>query len=369
MLSLRPYNSIGAEEVEAAVAVIRRGPLSGFMGGERHGGYHVRALEEEMCATFGSKYAVACNSATSGLLIASMACGVKRGTRVSVPALTMSATAAAPAFLGARIEFFDVDDKTFCQNGWYGGNGDVVITTNLFGHPARLHVMMQGTHAYIIEDNAQGWMAREGDKYAGTIGHIGVFSFNVHKHIQCGEGGICLTDSRALAEHMAMDRNHGELGGGPAGLNLRMTEVEAAIALCQLRKGKRIVQERRHLAEQMTHMVINYPGLVPPLVREGCDHAYYMWGLTIEKERDWFVGAMNKEGVPLRNGYVEPLYRLPAFEKYNARRPTAEHLQDVSLATFEICAYDPTNEQLRGMRDAFDKVGEAYVKRIREKAA
>jgi perosamine synthetase len=369
---LKPYNSIGPSEVAAAVAAIKHGPLSGFLGGQRHGGAMVQALEERMCEIFGSKYAVACNSATSGLLIASMACGVGRDTRVSVPAMTMSATAAAPAFLGAHIEFFDVDPRTFCQIGWYGSPGDVVITTNLFGHPANLHVMRSsiGPDAYLIEDNAQGWLAREGGKYAGTVGHIGVFSFNVHKHIQCGEGGVCLTDDPKLDDAMRMARNHGELAGYPVGLNLRMTEVEAAIALSQLNKVKEIAEGRRELAEFLTGCVVNYPGLIPPLVREGCDHAYYMWALTVDRERQWFVQAIRAEGVPMNYGYVEPLYRLPAFSKYKARCPNAEWLlHDVTLCTFEVCAYDPSAKQKREIRTAFEKVGEAYVKRVREMAA
>lgn len=366
---LRPYNSIGPEEIAAATGVIKRGFLSGFLGGQRHGGLMVQTLEQQMCEMFGSKYAVACNSATSGLLIASMACGVTKGTCVSVPALTMSATAAAPAFLGANINFCDVEPKTFTQEEWRGHKEDVVITTNLFGHPSLYSNQIRSGYAFLIEDNAQGWLAREGKKYAGTVGHIGVFSFNVHKHIQAGEGGVCLTDDADLADRMAMARNHGELAGYPVGLNLRMTEVEAAICLSQLNKVAQMVESRRELAEFLTGCVVNYPGLVPPLVREDCDHAYYMWGLTVERERDWFVEAMKAEGVPMNKGYVPPLYRLPAFSKYKAHCPTAEWLHDVALCTFEVCAYDPSGEQKRQIKDAFDKVGEAYVKRVREIAA
>jgi len=368
---LRAYNSIGPEEVAAAVATIKRGPLSGFLGGQRHGGLMVQALEQQMCDMFGAKYAVACNSATSGLLIACMATDVGRGTEVAVPSFTMSATAAAPAFLGADLRFADCGNKTFGIHGLVPKHS-VVVATNLFGHPASLRAirgLAQNAKSYMIEDNAQGWMAREGKKYAGTIGHIGVFSFNVHKHIQCGEGGVCLTDDPQLADRMALARNHGELAGGSVGLNLRMTEVEAAIALSQLNKVKSLVEGRREWAEELTSIVANYPGLVPPLVRENCDHSYYLWALTVEKERDWFVDAMRAEGFPINKGYVEPLYRLPAFQKFKSHCPTAEWLHDVALATVEICAYNPSAKHRREIRTAFEKVGEAYVKRVMEKAA
>ena len=359
---LRPYNSIGPEEVAAVVATIKRGPLSGFMGGERHGGLMVQALEQQMCEMFGSKHAVACNSATSGLLTACMAAGIGRNSNVISSPFTMSGTVAPAVLLGADILFADVGAATFnlVTGDSMPGRADALIIPNIFGHPAslwRFRKACDSLNMVMIEDNAQGWFSKENGKYAGTIGHIGVFSFNVHKHLQCGEGGICLTNDPELAYRMSMARNHGELSGGAVGLNLRMTEVEAAIALSQLAKGRALVDSRIELAEAMTHMVVNYPGLVPPLVREGCDHSYYMWALTVEKERDWFVDAMIAEGVPMRKGYVDPLYRLPAFAKYKSHCPTAEWLHDTALATFEICAVNPSAKQLRGMRDAFDKVG------------
>lgn len=371
---IRPYNSIGPEEVAAAVAVIKQGPLSGFLGGQRHGGLMVQALEQQMCERFGSKYAVACNSATSGLLIACMAAGIERGSDVITSPLTMSGTIAPAVLLGAKPYFADVGAATFnlVTGASMPGKADAIIVPNIFGHPASLERFRRASDQLdmvMIEDNAQGWMAKENGKYAGTIGHIGVFSFNVHKHIQSGEGGVCLTDDHDLASGMAMARNHGELAGGPVGLNLRMTEVEAAICLSQLNKVKGIVEGRRELAEYLTECVVNYPGLVPPLVREGCDHAYYMWALTVERERDWFVDAMIAEGVPMNKGYVDPLYRLPAFQKYKAHCPTAEWLHDVALCTIDVCSISPSAKHKREIRDAFAKVGEAYVKRVREKAA
>jgi dTDP-4-amino-4,6-dideoxygalactose transaminase len=368
MTPLRPFNRIGDQEMAAAVSAMKHGPLSGFLGGERHGGYHVRALEEHFQETFGVKHAVACNSATSGLLIACRAVGVGPRTNVVVPALTMSATAAAPAFLGAKITFVDVEPETFSA----GNITDTAIVTNLFGHPAYLRGLRFGLHGlrfgsnwrgrYLIEDNAQSIFAMERGKYAGTIGHIGVFSFNIHKHLQCGEGGVCTTDDAALAERMALARNHGELAGFPVGLNLRMTEIEAAIALVQMKKAPEIIADRINQAERLTHMVVNYPGLVPPLVREDCKHVYYIWALTVERERTWFVRAMRAEGFPINTGYVEPLYRLNAFKKAEHHCPTAEWLHDVALCNFENCAFDPTHEQMNQIRDAFDKVGEEYAK-------
>lgn len=365
---LRAYNTIGPEEIAAAEATLKSGPLSGYLGGQLHGGIRVEALEQEFCAIFGVKHAIACNSATSGLLIASMACGVGPKTEVMCSPFTMSATAAAPRFLGADIKFGDIDPDTFNLMEWPEmQRGKAVITTNLFGHPAALHAQRELANyhrLYLIEDNAQSIFAKERGKYAGTIGHVGVFSFNVHKHLQAGEGGICVTDDTELALRMRMARNHGELNGFPVGLNLRMTELEAAIILAQLNKREQIMAGRIELAESLTHMAAPYQGLTPPTRKEDTVHSYYCWALKVERDRDWFIRALRAEGVPMVEGYVPPLYRLKAFEKYKTSCPVAETMHDKTLALFEVCAYMPSLNQKKGLKLAFEKVGEAYAKRI-----
>lgn len=142
------------------------------------------------------------------------------------------------------------------------------------------------------------------------------------------------------------------------GLNLRMTEITAAIALVQLRKAPQIIADRVGLAESLTRAVEGIPGLTPPAVREGCTHSYYLWALKIADRRDEFVRAMQAEGVPLRAGYVDPLYRLPAFQQFARSCPVAERMHDKELALFEVCAHDPTPEQVTQIGNAFHKVAE-----------
>ena len=98
---IKPFNGIAQEELVSALAAIDGGPLSGYLAGKSRGGRWVRALEDRWCETFHVKHAVACNSATSGLLAASFAVGLRRGDQFACSAMTMSATAAAPMFTGA----------------------------------------------------------------------------------------------------------------------------------------------------------------------------------------------------------------------------------------------------------------------------
>lgn len=353
---IKRFKTIGGLEAGAAFAAAQD-CLSGFLGGKARGGYWVRALEDKWAETFGVKHAVACNSATSGLLAACHAIGVMQDTNVAVPALTMSATAAAPALLGADISFCDVEPDYFCLDKGYGAP-DVLIATNLFGQPTSIGRLSDVLGVATIEDNSQSPFAMNHGRYAGTIADIGVFSLNVHKHIQCGEGGVCVTDDDGLAARLRGFINHGEMAGGSIGLNLRMTEVTAAIALAQLARGKQIVEGRIAQAEAIIAAIGAIPGLRPPVERSGCKHVYYTIPFLIERDRAQFVRALAAEGVPLVEGYVDPLYRLPAFAKFARTCPVAEDLHDRRLFYWENCAYDPTPEQIKQIGNAFQKVAE-----------
>src|SRR6266446_3201830 len=239
---MKKFNTIHSEELEAIVDVFDSySPLSGYLGSDIYGGERCRSLETKWSGIFDVRYAIAVNSGTSGLLAACMAVDICLDSEVIVSPYTMSATAAVPKILGAKIIFADIERDTFTIDPVDVSNlitprTEAVIATNLFGHPANLHELRDicDNHGiYLIEDNAQAIFAKEYDKYTGTIGHIGVFSLNVHKHLQVGEGGIIVTDNPWLDKKIREAMNHGEMRGGIPGLNLRMTEVTAAMAIEQ----------------------------------------------------------------------------------------------------------------------------------------
>jgi perosamine synthetase len=359
------YNSIGKLERVAGMAAMNE-PLSGYLGGEERGGFWVRALEDKWAESFKVAHAVACNSATSGILAACAAIDLKDGDDFAVSTLTMSATAAAPTILGARPRFGDVEDETFCWN-WSQPfrypRAKALIITNLFGHPAMLRYMraqcdaeteMRGRPLYMIEDNAQSPLAIEHGQYAGTVGHIGVFSLNVHKHFQSGEGGIIVTNSDELALRMRMFINHSELCVRYPGLNLRMTEVTAAIALAQLSRAPGLVRGRIDQAERILAAIGDIPGLRKPVVRLGCSHVYYTIPFLVDKNRAEIVHSLQAEGVPLTAGYT-PIHRLPAFGCKESF-PVADALDGHRLFYFENCAWDPTPDQVKQIGNAFQKV-------------
>src|SRR5258705_1644842 len=259
---IQKFNTIGKEEEEAVLRVIRSGNLSGYVASSSKAGPEVTSFEAEWESAFGG-YAVSCNSATSGLLAACMAAGVGPMDEVIVPYFTMSATACAPAVLGATVILADIEPHTFCIDPNDVGrqiteNTKAVIATNMFGHPAKLRQlrsMCDSRGIILIEDNAQAIMAREDGEFTGTIGHMGVFSLNVHKHIQTGEGGMVMTSDGDLLMKLHDAINHGECRQQETpGLNLRMTELTAAVGREQLKKLPAIVASRQLIASHLTEI-------------------------------------------------------------------------------------------------------------------
>lgn len=363
---LKPFNTIGMREQSFVEAALRM-PLSGYIGGNPKGGRWVEQLTEEWKSAFGVKFAIPCNSATSGLLAACMAVGVRPGDTVWTTPYSMSATAACAKVLGANVKFIDIEaqrfgiDPFYLQSYWEP-KPKAIIVTNLFGHPAKLKEIMEWcskNEVYLIEDNAQAPFATEHGRYTGTIGHIGVFSLNVHKHIQCGEGGIIVTDNDIFGHRLHGCINHGELD--PVwpylGLNLRMTEPIAAIACAQLGRATKIISERREIGLQLCDMVKEIPWLKAHTEQEWCKHVYYLWTALADTQRqaEALVEYLNRHGFPIRHRYAPLLHKLFGSMHGHDKCPVVEDV-DSRIVVYEVCAYDLTREQMGTMREIIKRV-------------
>lgn len=334
------YRTIGAEEKAAVAEVLDSGVLSAFLGTwspEFLGGPRVRKLEKEWASYFKIAHAVSMNSATSGLYAALGAAGVGPGDEVIVSPYTMSASACGPLLYNAIPVFADIEPETFCLSAEsiravLTPRTKAIVVVDIFGHPAPMDEIMALASEHgltVIEDAAQAPGARMDGRYAGTLGHIGVFSLNYHKHIHCGEGSLVVTDDDRLAERLQLIRNHAEVvlqqkGDGDLsnllGFNYRMTEIEAAIASEQLKKLQGLLDARIERCEQLSELLSNLPGLSTPAVRSGCVHAFYAYVLRYDSAatgvpRARLAEALKAEGVPVAEGYVEPIYLQPLYQQ------------------------------------------------------
>jgi perosamine synthetase len=347
------YNTIGIEEEEAALRVLRSGKLSTYLGtwhADFYGGPEVRALETEWAGYFGVKHAISVNSATSGLYAAVGACGISPGDEIIVSAYTMSASAAAALVYGAIPIFADIEEEYYCLDprsieSKITPRTKAIIIVDIFGQPYdrdAINAIAKKHNLTVIEDAAQAPGAMLGDQYAGTLGDIGVYSLNYHKHIHTGEGGIIVTDNDLLAHKLRLIRNHAEAVLSAKGIqdkselinmvgfNYRMTEIEAAIGREQLKKLPVLLEQRLENTAYLNEQLSKIPCITPTKIRPNTKHAFYVHPLQFDAEvagmhRNRFIDAVKAELPPtllreestvlLSYGYVKPLYLQPLYQE------------------------------------------------------
>jgi perosamine synthetase len=357
--SFTPYLTIGAEEKAAVIKVLDEGNLSGFIGAwvpEFYGGPRVRALEDAWAERFGVKHAVSMNSATSGLNAAVGALGIEPGDEVIVTPTSMTATSTAIVIYQAIPIFVDICPYTFCIDPRkieekITDRTRAIIAVDIYGETAEWNVIRELARKYdlkIIEDAAQAQGGTYNGQKSGTLADIGVFSLNRHKHIHCGEGGVCVTNDDELAERMRLIRNHGEAVVGDketvdisniVGFNYRMPEIEAAIALEQLKKLDYYIDQRIEVSQAISEAFSGFTGIYlpvpspldnpaeyPDLCRPASTdvrHVYYYLCFRINREqtgvsRKAFVKALQAEGIPMGEGGYLPLYLQPMYQRKTA---------------------------------------------------
>ncbi len=397
-----PYRPIGQEEVEAAKSVVESGVLSQFVGcweEDFFGGEKVKQFESDWREFFHTEYAVAVNSATSGLIAAVGAIGVGPGDEVIVSPWTMCASATAimvwnaiPVFADIEDETFNLDPKSILSN--ITPRTKAILVPDICGHSADIDAIMEIAAKHdlkVIEDVAQAPCAKYRDKYVGTIADIGVFSLNYHKHIHTGEGGVCITNSPELADRMSLIRNHAEAVvedkgvneiDNMIGFNFRLGEIEAAIGIEQLKKLKSLTESRREAAETISKGLSDLIGLRTPIVKPNCTHVYYTYPLVYDQDttgvsRDRVAEALRAEGLAMGTGY-QNIHLLPMYQRkiaygengypwvggpyqgnvsYNKGIcPVAEGLHDNSYMTLPICSFEYNEKEVVQVIETFQKV-------------
>jgi len=342
-------NTIGEEEKKAVMKVLDSGNLSQYVGTwnpDFYGGPMVKEFEKNWADAFGVDYCMAVNSNTSGLYACMGACDIGPGDEVIVSPYTMTAGAIAPLIYGAVPIFADIDEDTFCLDpksieANITPRTKAILLVHILGHPSDMDEIMAIAKKHnlkVIEDCAQSPMSTYKGKLVGTIGDVGVFSLNYHKHIHTGEGGMIVTNDPVIAEKIQLIRNHGEavVAGKKTkdiknifGFNYRMTEMEAAVGTEQLKKLPGLIEKRIEYADYLSGIIGKLPGITPPLVKEGCKHVYYLQTFKFNKEiigihRNTFVDALRaelptmvlRENSPIIGcGFAAPLYLQPLYQQ------------------------------------------------------
>jgi dTDP-4-amino-4,6-dideoxygalactose transaminase len=270
------------------------------------------------------------------------------------------------------------------------------VSPDIFGQSADIESLKMICQKYdlkLISDAAQSPGAKRNGYFAGTASDIGGFSLNYHKHIHSGEGGVAVTNSPEFAQRMQLLRNHGEvivgqvpvLGSqyGILGMNMRLGEIESAIAETQLSELTRAIDSRRRGAQMFSSLISELPGISVPELSPGNDHVYYVYGMRIDFDhigvnRTTLVKALKAEGVPaIQEGY-QNVHTLPLFTKEltykgnplpysllpRKRRkelsattlPVAERLHQSDFVGINWCAKEFSDSEVHLLAKAFEKV-------------
>jgi perosamine synthetase len=300
------------------------------------GGRMVRKFEAEFARKFGVPFAVSVNSATSGLSAALGAARIGPGDEVITTSMSFNATALSILLFNSIPVFVDVDGSSFCIDSKEVEKAvtpktKAILVVHLLGNAAKMDDIMAIAKKHglmVIEDCAQAPGTKYKGDYVGTIGDLGVFSFQETKNITTGEGGMVITKDPVLAKRVRLIRNHGESIPDNSwddnelvnllGMNFRMTELTAALGVAQLEKleeNNRVRTENaRILADDLQELpglsVPHYPpGVVPhvfPLIYEA-----RITGVN----RDRVLAALRAEGIPVGSGYLRLMYENPIFLK------------------------------------------------------
>jgi perosamine synthetase len=330
--------ALGEEEALAAAEVVRSGWLAM--------GPRVAELEASLRNSLGAGEVVAVSSGTTALHLALHALGIGAGDEVLVPSLSFVASANAILHAGATPVFVEVERRSFNLDPAdleraLGPRSRAILVVHQLGLPAELDPILElaaRSGLAVIEDAACALGARYRGRPIGGPGGgaLCVFSFHPRKVITTGEGGALATEDGAFAERLRLLRAQGisipararHASGEPleeevpeVGYNYRMTDLQAAIGLPQLRRLPALLARRRALAARYDAALARLPGIVTPLEPDGCEHAYQSYMVLLEgpwPRREVMVRMLD-QGIATRRA-VTAIHELAAYQG-RATRP------------------------------------------------
>jgi len=287
-------------------------------------GAQVHALEEELAAYCGTRFAIGVASGTDALLLALYAWGVRPEDEVIVPAFSYIATADVVSLLGAKPVFADIEAATFTLDPGklerlVTKRTRAIIPVHIYGQTANMEPLLQFARQHklqVIEDAAQAIGATYRGKRAGSIGEVGCLSFYPTKNLGgYGDGGMILTNSSEMHEKLRALRMHGETRkyvSAEQGWNSRLDEIQAAVLRVKLRHLEAWNSIRRAHAKSYTEALANVRGVTPPKVAEWGDHVFHQYTVRVPR-RDEVQRALANDGIAATVYYPVPLHLQPIY--------------------------------------------------------
>lgn len=296
-------------------------------------GKFVEKFEKSFANYCKAKYGIANSNGTTALHLALIALGIKPGDEVIVPDLTFVSPVNMVIYLGAKPVFVDADRET-----WNIDTAKIekvitkktkaIIVVHLYGQPCNMKSILKLAKKYnlfIIEDCAEAHGAEYYGKRVGGFGDISCFSFFGNKIITTGEGGMCLTNRKDLAEKMRVLLNcsmdpkkkywHDEIG-----FNYRLTNIQAAIGLAQLEKIDWLLDKKRKITKLYDDLLKDIPGIILAKQESNVKPVCWLYSVLIDPkicrvDRDQLIAGLKKNNIETRP-FFWPLHKMPPYKKY-----------------------------------------------------
>ena len=311
------------------------------------GGY-VNKFEQAFADYLGVEHAITCNSGTAALHLACLALELGPGDEVIMPTFTMTASAFAVTYCGAMPVFVDCDPETWTLapdqiQAKITPRTRAIMPVPIYGHPCDMDPILEIASRHnlaIIEDAAEGLGSAYRQVPCGSRGQAGCFSFYANKLVTCGEGGMVVSNSSAIAEQVRYYKNMCFPVGGDRnyrhahiGYNYRMPNTAAAIGLAQVERADDYLGMRRHNAKLYNSALAGIPGLTLPVEKDWAVNSYWMYGILVDEEfgigRDQVMAGLKHRGIDSRC-FFQPMHLQECLLNYgcdgSGSYPVAEEL-------------------------------------------
>ena len=307
-------------------------------------GRFVRELESAAAAYLGVPHCVAVSNGTTGLVLTLRALGLQG--EVILPSFTFHATAHSVLWNGLKPVFADCDPETFCIHpqavqARFTPRTAAILGVHLFGSPAsvgELEAIATSQNAYLILDAAHAFGSKVDGRHVGTFGTAEIFSFSPTKLLVAGEGGLIATQDAVLARRLRAARNYGDAGNYDPellGLNARMSEFHAALALRGLDGLDARIERRNQIRIHYLRRLAALPGLRFQQIRPGNRSACKDFSVLVDEtafgcSRDWLFDLLQKENIEVKRYFWPPVHRQLLFRNLwdGQPLPVTEQISD-----------------------------------------
>ena len=328
-----PYGRqcISEEDIQAVVDTLRSDYLTT--------GPKISEFEKVVAEYTGAKYAVAVSNGTAALHIACMAAGIGKGDEVITSPITFVASANCALYCGATPVFADIDMDTYnispkSIEKCITDKTKAIVAVHFSGQPCEMDKIREIADRHkliVIEDAAHALGADYKGNKIGSISDMTTFSFHPVKHITTAEGGMVTTNDKALYEKLLLYRTHG-ITRNPElmfandgawyyeqidlGYNYRITDVQCALGISQMKRLDEFVTKRRELVARYNKAFADVEEIVTPYQLEGCNNSYHLYVIRLKtKNRKEVFDKLREAGIGVNVHYI-PVYTQPYYVAY-----------------------------------------------------